>query len=627
MNKPSKNINPQKEEAWYLAVRRLDLWIAPPDQEPYQPDSIWVYNLDLGLVQAVTVTQPGPEPAEILDLFLQALEEPPPSIQAPPHHPTRIYLEDADLLPILKPIADAFYIEISFHPQPDVIDDVVDEMALHLSEKADEALPGLLSQEEVTPPLIRDLFKATAQFYLAAPWNLLDNFQTLGIQVLPDPHTYVVLILGNAGMEYGLNIFQSWEDFEVFISQASSVGEKLPGDGLLVMYFDDASYLPPADLKDIKRYRWQVINKQNYPIPLILNSAGIMKRPDRQDIHLLEAVLWAIPPFLAEHLKPDQLGDYYPVERVIPILTHEGKKEIGITYPAGELSHKDLPSSPLDWGSEPDLADEWGISGMFDRRAMEGMLLSFGDKFEDQDQNHAQELMYNAWDEQNPAKRLILAHQALSISPDCADAYVLLAEEEADTYEEALDLYRKGVSAGEQALGEDYFQENEGDFWGLLITRPYMRARAGLAGTLRTLGQIDEAIVHYREMLRLNPMDNQGNRYLLLLILMELNLSEEADALLKEHQEDWSAEWTYTSALRWFQEQGQSEISDQSLTEALDQNPHVPSYLLGQKRIPHQPPPGIILGDESEAVSYSAAYLPVWRKTPGALDWLKAKLY
>ncbi|MCJ7715121.1 MAG: hypothetical protein MUO54_01195, partial [Anaerolineales bacterium] len=134
MKNPSKKNLSQKEEAWYLAVRRLDLWIAPPDQEPYQPDSIWVYNLDLGLVQAVTVTQPGPEPAEILDLFLHALEEPPPSIQAPPHHPTHLYLEDADLLPILKPIADAFNIEISHHPQPDVINEVVDEMALHLSE-------------------------------------------------------------------------------------------------------------------------------------------------------------------------------------------------------------------------------------------------------------------------------------------------------------------------------------------------------------------------------------------------------------------------------------------------------------------------------------------------------------
>lgn len=54
---------------------------------------------------------------------------------------------------------------------------------------------------------------------------------------------------------------------------------------------------------------------------MILNRDGIMKRPDRQDLHLLEAVLWAIPPFLAEHLKPDQQGDYHPVQGFIPIVT------------------------------------------------------------------------------------------------------------------------------------------------------------------------------------------------------------------------------------------------------------------------------------------------------------------
>jgi hypothetical protein len=45
----------------------------------------------------------------------------------------------------------------------------------------------------------------------------------------------------------------------------------------------------------------------------------------------------------------------------------------------------------------------------------------------------AQDLMYQAWEESNPARRIVLAHRALEISPDCADAYVLLAEEEAGT--------------------------------------------------------------------------------------------------------------------------------------------------------------------------------------------------
>jgi hypothetical protein len=42
-----------------------------------------------------------------------------------------------------------------------------------------------------------------------------------------------------------------------------------------------------------------------------------------------------------------------------------------------------------------------------------------------------------------------------------------------------------------------------------------MRARAGLAGTLLQLGNVDGALAHYRDMLKLNSNDNQGIRYVL----------------------------------------------------------------------------------------------------------------
>lgn len=55
-----------------------------------------------------------------------------------------------------------------------------------------------------------------------------------------------------------------------------------------------------------------------------------------------------------------------------------------------------------------------------------------------------------------PGKRLALAHTALATSPDCADAYVLLAEEAADTVARALEYYQKGVEAGERAQFDVY---------------------------------------------------------------------------------------------------------------------------------------------------------------------------
>ena len=86
-------------------------------------------------------------------------------------------------------------------------------------------------------------------------------------------------------------------------------------------------------------------------------------------------------------------------------------------------------------------------------------------------------------------ERIKLAKQALTISDDCVDAYVLLAEESAKTLPEARDLYAIGVKAGERVLGKELFTEAVGHFWGMVETRPYMRARAGLANCLWLLGE------------------------------------------------------------------------------------------------------------------------------------------
>ena len=70
----------------------------------------------------------------------------------------------------------------------------------------------------------------------------------------------------------------------------------------------------------------------------------------------------------------------------------------------------------------------------------------------------AQDLMYEAFDTPSPPKRLQLARRALSISPDCADAYVLLAEEATLTPWESIRYYEQGMAAGERALGRENSQ-------------------------------------------------------------------------------------------------------------------------------------------------------------------------
>lgn len=154
----------------------------------------------------------------------------------------------------------------------------------------------------------------------------------------------------------------------------------------------------------------------------------------------------------------------------------------------------------------------------------------------------AQDKMYEAWEARSRKARVRLAREALELSPNCADAYVLLAEETARTPEEALELYEEGMRAGERALGPESFTEGAGHFWGILETRPYMRARAGVAECLWEMGEAGRAVEHHRELLRLNLGDNQGNRYLLAGLLLQEGMDEELGALLKEYGEEASAE-------------------------------------------------------------------------------------
>ena len=234
----------------------------------------------------------------------------------------------------------------------------------------------------------------------------------------------------------------------------------------------------------------------------------------------------------------------------------------------------------------------------------------------------AQDIMYKAWESPSRTQRLKLARQALDISPDCADAYVLLAQESAKTPAEARTLYEQGVQAGERAL-KDEFEELKGHFWGFHETRPYMRARLGLAQCLWELGELDAGAAHMEAMLELNLGDNQGVRYLYITLLLELEDGKRLEKLLKQYPDDWSAYWKYGAALYEFRKKGRGGKADKLLSDAIAYNPHVPPFLLGKKKLPKQMAGYYSPGDQNEAMDYVLDGIRPWTKTEGALTWLR----
>jgi len=235
----------------------------------------------------------------------------------------------------------------------------------------------------------------------------------------------------------------------------------------------------------------------------------------------------------------------------------------------------------------------------------------------------AEDLIYEACDVTGP-RRAKLAREALELWPDCADAYVLLAQT-ASGLERARGLLEEGVAAGARAVGRRVFEEDAGEFWLIFETRPYMRARASLAAVLWRLGRREEAVAHQRELLRLNPNDNQGLRYRQANWLLELRSYDELDRLFADHAGDGHAPgFTYTKALAAFARHGDGAQAQELLAEARSLNPHIPAYLTGHKRLPEPRPEYTVFGDESEAIDYASGAGGLWAGVPGALAWLES---
>lgn len=568
-----------------------------------------------------------PQEEDVLESLLAIMLEPIPSAREKPYRPRRIEFDPHELAKALsEPLLDLEIKSVKAHHTA-IVDYVTHELESTLGGD-EEDTPGLLSAEGVTPDLVGDFFAAAADFYRAEPWVLLSNDDVLAIQTEPDADPWYVLIMGQGGVDYGLLLYRRWEDLER-ASTAEDAYECIPSEGWHSVSFEPGYHIPLDDFDAVERYSWEVADEMAYPFPAIFEREQV-HRPPREELLLLEKLMRAIALFTRDQLPTIGVSVDKPIDVDLTIPSHEGETRLHVRYPGGLIQKEtrryrlEMPKSGLE---ETEAQMDPSSQPIPDRRAMEGMLAGLvfdeDEALLDSSVQQAQSLMYRAWDEPDPEARIAYAHKALEISPDCADAYVLLAEEQAESLKEALANFHAGVKAGERALGEAYFEENAGYFWGLLETRPYMRALQGLANCLWEMGRTEEAQRHYEEMLRLNPNDNQGIRYTLLDLYLEAGLDGEGREMIERFSEDRSAHMLYARALIMYRIEGASSKAEQALRAAIESNHHIPDYLLGRKRIPVQLPEIIGLGDENEAAAYAAAELNYWRRTTNAVQWLQ----
>ncbi len=212
------------------------------------------------------------------------------------------------------------------------------------------------------------------------------------------------------------------------------------------------------------------------------------------------------------------------------------------------------------------------------------------------------------------------AKKALKLYPDCIEAYEYLGESY-QYYDKRQEYFEKGIEIGRRIFGGDFLKEHKGHFWHIAETRSFMRCLGGLAECYYDPGQTPKAIAIWKEMLELNPGDNQGVRYALLSALLEVKDLETYHTYHKKYKEKTTMS-LYPQALYTYLRKGDVAESRAKLRAAVKANPHVPPLLFATYP-PQEYLYSYVMGSEEEAIIYLHYAWRSWLLAQGAVEWVK----
>jgi tetratricopeptide (TPR) repeat protein len=617
-----RQLPPLAREAWEGSLVRLPMWVEhAPDKSVFRPWGVVWVSLSTGRVKMTIEPAPGMHGPELaLESLVEFAQQEKKVLGG---RAGRILVADAAVRDYLQQAIGDSGVSIELVSRLDAVDDVVRHYREHV---APEDPPAALEGRGVTVDVLRSFADAAAVFYRAAPWRYLGDEDIIRIDApKPPPGHAFAVVLGNAGHTFGLGFHASRAAHEAMRMMPAAGG----GIDARSVIFDSGDEIPLADHDAWEQNDLPLAGPRAYPFAAHYVARGEATRPSREELVFLEGLMRALADTTEAEMDSGAWskevaagGARFTFKLTLPNLLEPGKPGARVGPESSRRASERMQAeigrffASKDFGSLEEA--NAALVERFADRPIDEMESTASTPLE-----RAQDLASQAYD-WTGRKRVLLARQALAISPDCAEAYVLLAEH-AHTPELAIGLYELAVAAGRRAIGES-FDGLVGEFWGHLGTRPYMRARLELAETLERVGRIEEAVGHYKDLLRLNPGDNQGVRYMLVPRLLLEGRDAEAAEVVAAYPEDIGAELTYSAALLAFRTSGDSPDSRDALARAMTMNRFVPKRLLAPDDEQAQWIEHFVLGSDDEAMVCAAETGAVWRATPGALDWLRARM-
>lgn len=600
-----------QRHTWLLIVEKIDFPQISGESSQF-PHALLIHNLTKDTVLNIEVAIGEPSADSMLEFLKQTIQKEIPPTAGERSAPTmsiELCVADETLYDRLSDPLDVLEIPLYYTPNEPAAKLFQKKLPNHVFRSS---LPGILSGEGVTEELAGNFFQAAARFYKAAPWTYLPMLEPLSVRILPQPERFVCF-QGMKGALPGLMLFREWENLKTTLLEISVKKKECDSPARYqTCYFSYAGVAPLADVQAAEEHSWELAGERAFPFPASLMDDDFF-RPNRNQLLWYQAALPALTEFVSS-LERDPEGEFLPAQSVLVVQTSTGEQKVEIAYPGGEL---DLASLPLTQYQDDriDYRD-------FLYTKPEGQP---GELLPGSENDPAQALIHQAHQETSRASRIMLAYQALSLSPQCADAYIILAEDDAGTFGKALRYYRQAVQLTEPKLkGKGPLDLGEIEDRYAVIIHPYLTAKQGLAYTLTVLRELAEAVRHYQEILKLVPEDPLYVRGKLLSLLLDLDRVKEADQLLDEYKNPHNPDWQYTRALRQYQQEGNSRRARRELRGALESNPFVAEQLISPVFDEEEELESYVLADmQDRAHSYRNKFRHLWQRTPGALSWLE----
>lgn len=564
---------PGSDETWQVARFRLPLWIGPDEGVPFRPWCVAVLRPPDGLfVQDPDEEDEPPSVEEVAETVVEAARQ-------SGLLPRRLLVAEDGLADGLRRHLTGLDVEIEQAGSLPELDEAIDARVQPFFRDD----PGLLTGEGVTLEQLASFAEAAAAFVRAEPWRHLNEEDRILIESPEASPVHFAMILGWSPLTQGA----------VFLPEPPEEGADPELLDPWLIHFVSPWMVPTQDLYTWERHGLALAGENDHP----RISNDNMRRPDAGLLDIFEAFLRAVAVTTEDEMDSGRW------EKVVE--TGRGPVRLVLSLP--DLLH------PLESDSRPVFVmDEEDLFGEPSPEPPEAM---------DSPKRAARDLADQAWDARG-RRRVALARQALALWPDCVDAWVQLAERERDP-ERAVPLYSRAVEAARCVLDPLFLFGTAGNAWEVPEARPYLRVRFDLAETLREAGRLEEAVDHYKELVRLNAMDNQGARYRLVDTLILLDRDPEAARVLAAYPEELLAHFLYARTLLAFRREGDSPGARNCLTFALRRNRFVPEYLLMEDLLLEEESPLFFRpGERSEAVAYALEAQEVWEITPGALGWL-----